>query len=95
MNDEIHFLPLGLNDTKRDWMDQAYCRNNKIPTEVFFPVRGAAQGHENPKQIICKHCSVTKECLDYALNNYLSVGIYGGTSGRDRRRLQRERHEQS
>ena len=30
-------LPLGLNDTQRDWMDQAYCKINNIDMSFYFP----------------------------------------------------------
>lgn len=88
-------LPLGLIDTEREWMDNAYCRINKIPMENFFPERGASQGAGSTKETACKRCSVIDECLNYALNNHISIGIFGGKSGRERRELQRKRREQS
>lgn len=87
------YLPLGLNDVEREWMDQAYCKINSINMQDFFPERGSMQGKKSVKQTACKHCSVVEECLNYALNNYISIGIYGGTSGRERRALQKARHD--
>lgn len=88
-------LPLGLIDTERDWMDDAYCRINKIPMDDFFPARGTPQSAKEIKEGVCGQCSVSEECLNYALNNYISIGIFGGKSGRERRVLQRERRVQS
>lgn len=87
------YLPLGLIDVDRDWMDDAYCRVNKIELNKFYPERGGNQGYGNQsaKETVCRKCPVVKECLNYALNNNISIGIYGGTSGRERRVLQRER----
>ena len=89
-----NFLPLGLNDTNVEWMEEAYCRKNNVPVDLFFPSRGG-NGASEAEKTVCSQCSVTEECLNYALNNHLSIGVYGGTSGRTRRRLQRERNEQS
>lgn len=65
------------------WMDQGLCR--EIGGDVFFPEAGT----DNRQAInVCKACPVISECLDYALAARV-VGIWGGTSERDRRRLRR------
>ena len=88
-------LPLGLNDVQRDWMDRAYCRINDVPHTLFFPEPGNSHGVITARKV-CDKCEVSDECLNYALNNYLDIGIFGGKSGRERRILQRERkNEQS
>lgn len=94
MNVEVA-LPLGLNDTQRDWMDHAYCRLNNISMSSYFPPRGDSVGVKDLIAETCEQCSVQEECLNYALNNFLSIGIYGGKTGRQRRQLQKERSEQS
>jgi hypothetical protein len=38
-------------------------------------------------QAICAHCKVKTECLDYALENRIDTGIWGGASERERRRI--------
>ena len=88
-------LPLGLNDTQRDWMDQAYCKVNNIDMSKYFPPRGDSVGVKDLIAETCEQCVVREECLNYALNNFLSIGIYGGKTGRQRRQLQKERSEQS
>lgn len=94
MTDYANILPLGLNDADTDWMEEAHCRNSNVPVDLFFPGRGGHASSE-PARTVCSQCSVTEQCLNYALNNHISIGIYGGTSGRNRRYLQRERNEQS
>lgn len=66
-----------------EWMDDARCR--EIGGDVFFPEAGT----DNRQAInVCKACPVIGECLDYALASH-AVGIWGGTSERERRRLRR------
>jgi WhiB family redox-sensing transcriptional regulator len=40
---------------------------------------------------ICAQCNVSAQCLEYALANQVEHGVWGGTSERERRRLQRTR----
>jgi WhiB family redox-sensing transcriptional regulator len=42
-------------------------------------------------QRICVTCPVAKQCLEYALDNHVDHGVWGGKSERERRRLLRER----
>ena len=36
---------------------------------------------------LCAVCEVKAECLQYALDAGERIGVYGGTTGADRRRL--------
>lgn len=56
---------------------------------IFFPASG-----ERIKDAvaICAGCSVRTECLEYALENRIKHGIWGGASERKRRRIRRERN---
>ena len=65
------------------WMHRGACRNDDTPTWLFFAGRGDSRTTEAAKKV-CAGCSVTQECLDYALRNR-AVGIWGGTSGAERR----------
>ena len=62
------------------WMADAACRT--YPTIWWFPERG--QEVERAKTI-CYTCPVRLDCLNYALNIPGIVGIWGGTSGKERR----------
>ena len=72
-----------------DWVDKAFCKKNKVDTELFFPDRGR---HNIPGLIAvtCQRCEVRKECLAFAIRNEIRHGVWGGTSERQRRRLRRE-----
>jgi WhiB family redox-sensing transcriptional regulator len=69
-----------------DWMSQGKCR--EYPPEVFFPRDGV--GVITTRKI-CDDCPVEMECLEYALENHVDHGIWGGKSERERRRLRSSR----
>lgn len=67
------------------WMDDALCA--EVGTDLFFP-----EGSISNRDAIatCKRCEVRMKCLDYALSLPLNpVGIWGGTTERERRELRR------
>lgn len=69
-----------------EWMADGKCR--EYPAEVFFPRDGVGV---IKAQHICAECPVAARCLEYALENHIDHGIWGGRSERERRRLLRER----
>lgn len=63
---------------EESWIGKAACRG--MDPSLFFPGRGdSVQEAKN----VCKGCPVREKCLDYAISNR-EVGIWGGTSGRER-----------
>ena len=52
--------------------------------EVFFPLRGATMQYQEALEI-CSGCPVRGECLQANLDE--PVGIWGGTTGRQRKRI--------
>jgi WhiB family redox-sensing transcriptional regulator len=64
------------------WRAQANCRG--IPLDVFFEPE-----HEATALATCAACSVTDECLGFAVDTGLLEGVYGGTTGAQRRRAKR------
>jgi WhiB family redox-sensing transcriptional regulator len=73
-------------ETTSDWMDDGICRNHTPDT--FFPSDGV--GVEVAKRI-CATCPVVDTCLEYALENRIDHGVWGGTSERQRRRILKAR----
>lgn len=67
-----------------DWSDDARCRG--LDPDQFF-VRGAAQSRRAIK--VCQRCSVRQQCLQYALDNDIDFGVWGGLTERQRRAAQR------
>lgn len=68
------------------WMVQGRCRD--LPPEVFFPSDGV--GVEVARHY-CAECPVKGPCLEYALENHIEHGVWGGASERERRRIARSR----
>jgi len=69
-----------------EWMAVGNCRVE--PPATFFPSDGV--GVEIAKRI-CVDCSVKQPCLEYALENRIDHGVWGGTSERQRRRILKKR----
>ncbi len=64
------------------WMLRAKCRG--VDPEEFFP--GDSSGFA-AAQRLCANCPVRAECLEYALANRIELGVWGGASQRERRRI--------
>jgi len=69
-----------------EWMTRAKCRD--VAWDAFFPRDGI--GVPVAKKI-CATCPVAGECLEYALANHISHGVWGGCSERERGRMQQRR----
>lgn len=66
-------------------MSEAACL--EIGTEAFF-IDNEPNTVNKVKQV-CNGCPVRMDCLDYALSDTSLVGIFGGTTEKERRRLRR------
>ena len=71
-----------------DWREKANCK--KIGPEIFFADN--ENSNESKKNVkaaksICNKCNVRAECLNYALNNQIPFGIWGGLNSRERNSL--------
>ena len=68
------------------WMADGNCRN--YAPSVFFPSDGV--GVDRARKI-CKTCTVSETCLEFALEHRIDHGVWGGTSERERRRILKRR----
>ena len=68
------------------WMRDGNCR--AYPPAVFFPSDGAGV---DVARRICETCPVKAQCLEYALEQRVEHGVWGGCSERERRRILRRR----
>ena len=73
------------------WRDHALCRDTD--PELFFPIgtTGQALVSIDHAKRVCDQCSVTSECLDFALDTNQDSGIWGGLSEEERRVIRRQR----
>jgi WhiB family redox-sensing transcriptional regulator len=67
------------------WRQQAACHGTDL--DLFYPERGQSAG---PARQVCARCPVRQPCLEYALSNRITSGIWGGQTERERRPLQSE-----
>ncbi len=73
-------------DSATGWMALGSCR--AYPPNMFFPSDGV--GVDRARKI-CATCPVTAPCLEYALENHIDHGVWGGCSERERRRIAKRR----
>jgi len=64
------------------WSYLALCA--QTDPEIFFPAKGESTA---PAKRVCLACEVRTECLDDALANSDRMGVWGGLSERERRRV--------
>lgn len=78
-----------LEDNDFEWHDRAACKG--LPSEIFFLPVGGSPTHKQNAVSVCNGCPVKERCLDWAVNNRVEHGIWGGKSERERRIVARER----
>jgi WhiB family transcriptional regulator, redox-sensing transcriptional regulator len=74
-------------DDESLWRDSAACRG--ADPELFFPLTEfgpSLQQIRHAKQI-CRVCQAQRACLAWALQHAISEGIWGGSSGTERRAI--------
>ncbi|MGH3758030.1 WhiB family transcriptional regulator [Actinophytocola sp.] len=78
-----------MDKTTTDWRNRAACRDED--PELFFPISdvGPAARQAEQAKAVCARCPVRAQCLNFALDNGLDHGIFGGTTERERRELAR------
>ena len=62
------------------------CRG--LDASIFYP------DNEEDAQVaaqVCQECGVRTACLEFALNQREKVGVWGGATERERRRILRQR----
>lgn len=64
------------------WRDRGACRG--MNPDMFFPERG---DDARDAKAVCARCPVTADCLEWALTAPEKDGIWGGTSGKDRKKM--------
>lgn len=70
------------------WQEFALCA--ETDPDAFFPGKGESV---TPAKKVCMRCEVRAECLEYALDNEISHGVWGGLSEQQRRKIRSERKQ--
>jgi len=71
-----------------EWIDSANCKGTNTRTFFIYREDKNQRLRREAAYAVCRECDVKKECLDYAIINS-EVGIWGGTSDKERRLLRR------
>jgi len=69
---------------ERPWAVFSACR--KADPSIFF---GATRADERAALVVCSTCTVSEECLGFALKTRERFGVWGGTTERERKRMLR------
>jgi WhiB family redox-sensing transcriptional regulator len=75
-----------------DWRHQAACLDQD--PELFFPVGDSDQAHaqsEDAKRI-CRTCPVIQQCAQWAIDNRMDSGVWGGLDETQLRNIRRHRN---
>ncbi|MGZ5399672.1 MAG: WhiB family transcriptional regulator [Nocardioides sp.] len=72
-----------------DWRSLGWCLDED--PELFFPVgsAGPAVLQVTEAKAVCQACRVRDQCLEWALEQSLDHGVWGGLDGDERRELRR------
>ena len=79
---------IGRVDSRCRWMAGGKCLDED--PELFFPV-GESDPQWEDAIAVCNKCPVQHECLQYALDNRMNYGVWGGTTEIERRQMLRRR----
>jgi len=73
--------------TATDWLSRGACRAEDA--DLFFPVGESKESRRQEAQAkaVCRRCPVQERCLRWALESRQDVGVWGGMSEKERRRL--------
>ena len=74
---------------RANWREMAACRH--ADPDLFFPVSetGAALLQVGEAKRICRACPVRTRCLDWALDQRVTSGIWGGRTEEERRSMRK------
>jgi len=75
-------MPEGLYVQEFSFSVDAECRRQGVDIEVFFDENRSAPNEK--ARFYCRRCPVQKQCADYAWENGIPDGMYGGVRGDER-----------
>lgn len=84
--------PRPVDEHDREWMFDGLCLNTTVnmwPRTVSATARALEVCRPPGKAL----CPVLATCLEYALANGEELGIWGGASGRERKRMAKRRRQ--
>lgn len=73
------------------WRELGRCRG--LDPAVFYPDEEDEQAIDEARAV-CEPCPVQHQCLEHAIARREKLGVWGGTTWRERRRIIRRRRAQ-
>lgn len=70
------------------WRQRGACWG--LDPDIFFP---PTDEEADAAKAVCSTCAVRDECLEFALSTREYEGVWGGTTGRERKRILRQRRK--
>lgn len=67
------------------WRQEAACRGQD--PNIYIPEKKNKKDTKHYDKSVCASCAVKQECLDYALANRATKGLWGGTTPKEREKL--------
>lgn len=77
------------NDLTTPWQLDGLCA--ETDPEIFFPVQNSSTIKQARR--ICDLCSVSVDCLNYALSRNIRSGIWGGVTENERRKIKKANNQ--
>jgi WhiB family transcriptional regulator, redox-sensing transcriptional regulator len=83
------------SDVHSGWWAEAACQS--ADRELFFPISELAASDRNISEAkaVCGRCRVRAECLAHAMDGGPVLGIWGGTTEKERRLMRSRRRKQA
>jgi WhiB family redox-sensing transcriptional regulator len=70
------------------WMEMALCR--EVGGDFWHPDEGEGYTYATNRAVaICRDCPVRLQCLNHAMANNEMLGVWGGTTPAERKRMRR------
>lgn len=83
---DLYNLPSLKETGDQSWREKARCKG--LSVDLFFPKKKDIKTNHllvANSRLVCAGCPVRKECLQFAVDNVITHGMYGGVMPRDRR----------
>lgn len=80
MSEALSVATVTYGDGPLGWQDRGVCRGSEVP----FILEGNQRSRE-AKKLCNTPCPVKKRCLDYAIDNDIPDGIWGGQTRGERK----------
>jgi hypothetical protein len=77
----------GVTRSDTDWRSRTRCGAENKPNSFFYPDEHVHRSVTAQIRVFCAGCDVAWDCLQYAIDNYMVHGWWGGLSPDDRKAM--------